>query len=406
MERKWRQSTSKRTVNGPSFTQGVIDFDFSVGSNTVFIPSKSYFRIGVQLESLDGAGALQPMTARELSFANFCPGNLFDNCFFYAGGQNVSSCINYGPQAHALSYRLRKSGAWMNSIGKDAYGISASYTQRKALVDTATTVDELALCPSVDGGDAAIRYFIYQPPLGIMEHSKPMGAGQYRFQFNPASNYATACVQSNAAATPFRFTVDSMELYVCEEKMDISPTGTDVLHLLEHQVQSKKMDNPSLDFTVPPSTKAISIFVQAGVAGTDIRIPPSKFTTLTGTQANLQNLQLTYANTTKPPTNWSSDSGAHILKLQQRYLDTQIESGQAFSSGGCETITDWLLNGPIYHYTFVRDANDRSTQVQLSTQWKGAVDAADNLFLVAHYTRSIEIQVESGYVSSVVSLNV
>ena len=129
MERKWRQSTSKRTVNGASFTQGVIDFDFSVGSNTVFIPSKSYFRIGVQLESLDGAGALQPMTARQLAFANFCPGNMFDNCFFYAGGQNVSSCINYGPQAHALSYRLHKSGAWMNSISKDAYGITASYTQ-------------------------------------------------------------------------------------------------------------------------------------------------------------------------------------------------------------------------------------------------------------------------------------
>ena len=406
MERKWRQSTAKRTISGAAFTQGVIDFDFSVGSNTVFIPSKSYFRIGVQLQSLDAGNAPQAITGRELAFANFCPGNMFDNCFFYAGGQNVSSCINYSPQAHALSYRLRKSGAWLNSVGKDAYGIAASYHLRKRLVDETVVADaDVALAPSQDGGDAPIRYFIYQPPLGIMEHSKPMGAGQYRFQFNPASNYATACVESNNVGTHFRFTVESMELYVCEEKMDISPTGTDVLHLLEHQVQSKKMDNPSLDFTVPPSTKAITIFVQSGAAGTDIRIPPSKFTTLTDTHVTLQNLQLTYANTTKPPTNWSSDSGAHILKLQQRYLDTQIESGQAFSSGGCETMADWLLNGPIYHYTFVRDANDRSTQVQLSTQWKLPVNAADNLFLVAHYTRSVEIQVEAGYISSVVSLN-
>ena len=170
MERKWKQSKAKRTISGPSFTQGVIDFDFSVGSNTVFIPSKSYFRIGVHLQSLDGGSASQALIGRELAFANFCPGNMFDNCFFYAGGQNVSSCINYGLQAHALSYRLRKSGAWMNSIGKDAYGITASYTQRKALVDTATVVDAVALCPSIDAGDAAIRYFIHQPPLGIMEH--------------------------------------------------------------------------------------------------------------------------------------------------------------------------------------------------------------------------------------------
>ena len=47
MNRIWRQSTAKRDVKGGSFTQGVIDFDFSVGSNTVFIPSKSYFRIAV-----------------------------------------------------------------------------------------------------------------------------------------------------------------------------------------------------------------------------------------------------------------------------------------------------------------------------------------------------------------------
>ena len=31
MERKWRQSTAKRTISGAAFTQGVIDFDFSVG---------------------------------------------------------------------------------------------------------------------------------------------------------------------------------------------------------------------------------------------------------------------------------------------------------------------------------------------------------------------------------------
>ena len=98
MNRTWRQSTAKRTIRGAQFTQGVIDFDFSVGSNTVFIPSKSYFRIAVKLTGVDpGGGArLAPTLAEQLAFANFCPGNMFDNSFFYAGGQNVSSCINYG----------------------------------------------------------------------------------------------------------------------------------------------------------------------------------------------------------------------------------------------------------------------------------------------------------------------
>jgi hypothetical protein len=236
-----------------------------------------------------------------------------------------------------------------------------------------------------------------------------MGAGQYRFQFNPASNYAKACVEglTDLAAGAYTFTVDTMELYVCEEKMDISPSGTDVLHLLEHQVQSKKLSQASsVDFNIPPSTKAISIFVQSGLAGVDNRFPPSKFTTENESHKKLKQLQITYANQTKPPTNWSSESGPHTLKLQQRYFDTQVESGQAFSSGGCETLSDFLLNGPVYHYTFQRDSNDRSTQVQLTMNFEGPIGVNDNVFVVSHFTRSVEIQVEAGYISSVTSLNI
>jgi len=247
-----------------------------------------------------------------------------------------------------------------------------------------------------------------------MEHSKPMGAGQYRFQFNPAANFEKACVESDAdkihgPGHDYQFTVNTMELYICEEKMDMSPTGSDKLHLLEHQVQSKKMrQSASVDFTVPPSTKVLTIFVQSGQAGNDNRFPPSKFTVENGLHKKLRNLQITFANTTKPPTNWTSDTGDHTQKMQQRYLDSQIESGQAFSSGGCETMSDWMLNGPIYHYTFVRDANDRSTQVQLSAMWDTGedIDPNDNIFLVAHYTRSVQIDVESGFISQVQSLNI
>ena len=375
MQRKWRQSTAKRNIAGTQFTQGVIDFDFSVGSNTVFIPSKSYFRIAVKVEK-SAAGGDPPAENSDVAFANFCPGNLFDNCFFYAGGQNVSSCINYGPQAHALAYRLRKSGAWMNSIGKDAYGICADFTTRSRMVRPANADEKkeeaFGQTPSRDASEINTRYFIYQPPIGIMEHSKPMGAGSYRFQFNPAANFEKACLQQMTDSTEFKMVVTGMELYICEEKMDISPTGTDVLHLLEHQVQSKKLsESGSLDFTVPPSTKALTVFVQSGTAGLNTQYPPSLFKGATDTK--LTNLQLTFANTTKPPTNWMSMAGPNIEGLHQRYLDTQIESGQAFSSGGCETMADWLANGPVYHYTFIRDANDRSTQVQLSSQWNNPV---------------------------------
>ena len=97
-------------------------------------------------------------------------------------------------------------------------------------------------------------------------------------------NYKTACEESrsgknpNGATPDYKFNVTSMELYICTELMDVSPTGTEVLHLMEHQVQSKPLSGPgdkNFDFTVPPSTKAISIFVQSGSAGTNTMCPPS-----------------------------------------------------------------------------------------------------------------------------------
>ena len=108
--RQYRQITCNRSVGNDEFPKGVLDFNFSIGGKTVFVPSRSYFRIGVKVAGAKGA----ELPAGEVAFANFCPGNLFDNCYFMAGGQSVSSIVNYSPQAHAASYRLKKSGAWLN----------------------------------------------------------------------------------------------------------------------------------------------------------------------------------------------------------------------------------------------------------------------------------------------------
>ena len=334
MQRQYRQITAKRNISGDDFDKGVIDFDMSIGGKSVWIPSRSYFRVGVELTKPDGT----PVTkADDVAFANFCPGNLFDNVYFLAGGQTVSSIVNYAPQAHACSYRLSKSGAWLNSVGKDAYGIPPDFEYRQMQASVADNADNALVPVPQDVSQQNKVFFMYKPPVGIMEHSKPMGSGDYRFQFNPNSNYKTACVESPSGATTadYSFNVTSMELYICTELMDVSPTGTEVLHLMEHQVQSKPIGgagDKNFDFTIPPSTKAISIFVQSGAAGTNTMCPPSLLgckTAGVGAVAggydahnSIKSLQLTYANITKPPTRWSSEFTADVQKLQQRYLDT------------------------------------------------------------------------------------
>ena len=411
LNRTFRQVTCKRAVSDESFPRGVLDFDFSIGGKTVFIPSRSYFRIGVELR-----GKEDPLPdGADVAFANFCAGNLFDNCYFLAGGQNVSNIVNYASQAHALGYSLKKSGAWLKSIGKDGFGIEPSLSQRllNAKKDV-TTIDS-------QHGNASTRYFMYQPPVGIMSYDKPMGAGDYRFQFNPNSKYQFACVETaeteltkagTGETSEFNFTVKSMELYICTEMMDVSPTGTELLNLMEMSVQTKPMNGKSanLDFSLPPSTQAITVFVQSAKAGQTTLVPPSSFITSKDKheERTLNSLQITYANQTKPPTRWTSafDSTATVSvnQLQQRYLDTHLESGQAFSGGGSQTFNDWLLS-PYYHYSWVRDANDRATQMQLMIDFH--VDLKDaNVFVVAHYSRTVQMSITNGYVTSVNSLSV
>lgn len=415
MQRSYRQITAKRNISGNEFDKGVIDFDFSLGGKTVWVPSKSYFRVGVELTQTDGTPIEK---ADDVAFANFCPGNLFDNVYFLAGGQTVSSIVNYAPQAHATAYRLSKSGAWLNSIGKDAYGISPDFEYRQLKTAVSVPADNVLVPVPQDVSQQNKVFFMYKPPVGIMEHGKPMGSGDYRFQFNPNSNYRTAAVESPSGmgVNDYTFNVTSMELYVCTELMDVSPSGTEVLHLMEHQVQSKPIGgsgDKNFDFTIPSSTKAISIFIQSGAAGTNTMCPPSLLGCKTAgvgavgydAQNSIRSIQLTYANVTKPPTRWNSEFSATVKKLQQRYLDTQIESSQAYSPGGCETLQQWLEGGVLLHYSWIRDANDRSTQLQVQTDY-AEYEPNSNIFVVAHYTRSCEIDVQNGFVSQVRSLTV
>ena len=109
MQRVYRQVCSKRAISEDQFSRGLIDFDFSIGGQTVWIPNRSYFRVGLQIVNKT-VPATQVQMTDNVTFANYCPGNLFDNCFFMAGGQNVSSITNYSGQAHAAAYRLKKSG--------------------------------------------------------------------------------------------------------------------------------------------------------------------------------------------------------------------------------------------------------------------------------------------------------
>ena len=143
-----------------------------------------------------------------------------------------------------------------------------------------------------------------------------MGAGDYRISLNPNARYKTSAIESVASLAPseavvegtFIFEVLDLKLYICLTKDTVQQSGVEQLFLSEQHLQSKpimSLEN-SLDFSVPPSTKMLAFFIQSGIAGSDTRIPPSKFKSLCNYDMTLESFQVTYANQSKPSTRWAS----------------------------------------------------------------------------------------------------
>ena len=382
-EQVWREISPQKSVVGPAFVGGVIDFNFSMGSPTAFIPSKSYFKFKLTF--------VGPPTAGADYLADNAISCMFNNVYFRAGGQCVSSCVNYVPQIQSAKTRLTKSKAWQESIGLGAYMIDSSVVNRATATGLASTTVTV----------------LWQPPIGIFSHDKPMGAGDYRIQLNPNAGYVNAMIEKGAGANTITdITVDAINFYVCTVKVQI-PGGDYDLNLLECMAQSKTAAaNGNLDFNVPASTCAISVFVQSGTAGDTTRVVPlTKFTCSDGSQSNLRSLQLSYANVSKPSTRWGSVVSATENSAQQRYLETQLESDMVNNVGGSETYADWAARGGLYHFSFAKDASDKSTQLQLAYDFS-ALEAGANIFVLAwHYRRTI-VTTESGVVVNVENRNV
>ena len=75
-ELQYREISSQRAINDVNFSQGVIDFNFSTGAPTGWIPNQSYFRIEMKIT---GEGGNQPTVSQQIAFADSACGNLFDN---------------------------------------------------------------------------------------------------------------------------------------------------------------------------------------------------------------------------------------------------------------------------------------------------------------------------------------
>lgn len=314
----------------------------------------------------------------------------------------------------------------------------------------------------------------FQPSLGIFDLHQGIGSGDFKFQLNPNVNYQYSCVETVGACVPvpnnapgyfagaytvvplkpvvagnvtagvaakavvgYQLNIENVLLYIATIKQPMPMSGILPLSLMETQIMQKTMTSVSanssnqLDFTVPPSTLAITVWVQAPTVGTNSAIPPSKFKVAQGTNTpdeNLQSIQVTYGSSTKPSTlyqsgyninsgnvyslQWNGNATSEVLyspltssEMQQRWIQSQQNAGKLGNDGGTENYLNYLDMGPYYHFDFSRDKADSSSYVNVQIQYNEQLPAGTNLYICAWYSRQVEIAFESGVVTSVVSVN-
>lgn len=268
-------------------------------------------------------------------------------------------------------------------------------------------------------------YVLWRPSLGIFDVDDWIGAGQYMVSLNPNTNYESAAIQTivpKSEAGDYRLTVNDIRMYVPTYKVAI-PDDVSRLSFVELDVQSKVIgvdgNVSSMQFTVPSSTHALALFLQSGEAGYDTINPPTLFrtkisnppSTTESSEKSLRNLQITYAGISRPAINWANNeftedntvpAKSSTNQLQQRYYDTITESGMIDNIGGVESFSDYLSRGPFYYYQFVKAAGNLATDVQLSALF-GEKDLPANtrLFLVAFYSKAVEVTTQAGLVVNI-----
>jgi len=255
-------------------------------------------------------------------------------------------------------------------------------------------------------------YFCYKPPVGIfdLEESHMLGAGEYKVRLTPASNWKTSFIQSlknNAVyGTDFNIRIEDVKFYYFTDKSSI-PDDSYFLHLNEVLTQAKPYAN-SLQFSIPSSSFAISVFIQANAVFSNTKYSQSLFKTALDEDLTLQSLQITYGGITKTSTSYQSNfnvpainsaPGAMLISnidlLQQRYAETYSYLNNSFP----ESFEDYLKSGAVYHFDFSRDSSNKATEVQILTTYANApVDS--KLFLVAWYRNTVSYTTSNGNIVS------
>jgi hypothetical protein len=280
------------------------------------------------------------------------------------------------------------------------------------------------------GRNASAFELIWTPPLNLFKIASALPPGlKFELVLTPQTNtvvqkYAIesalglgdkipniATNASPTAGSQYKFHVTDMYLYVNTVEGPRFDQGSFLLDLEQTRCQSQKINTKSLSqkqFEVSPSAYALTIGYDDLRAGTNTQVSASKMklfnTALTASdqELNLSRFYVQYAGRQVPSPDADIDFDSTTDRTTQRYVESQLNSGSYYNSGGSETIQDYHNRGSYYYFAFPKDAGDRSTRVVLNQEFTDLVEAdlANLRVLLFDHTRSVaRISIDSGFVT-------
>lgn len=112
-----------------NFGNGLITFRWHPPAGNWWIPSRSYFRIDVELANINGTASLQRENniAPNMGLAS-C---LFSKLQYLIADRVISEISEFVPQVDAIKKRLKYTGQWLNTTGDNYELWSANFLQRQ-----------------------------------------------------------------------------------------------------------------------------------------------------------------------------------------------------------------------------------------------------------------------------------
>lgn len=271
----------------------------------------------------------------------------------------------------------------------------------------------------------------WTPCLSLFKLKHALPSGQYTLVLNPfpASVYQLQAIESKnnvnfltsvtnpglitGAPTAVRFNIVDMYFYCNVVDGPRADNMSYLLDLNQTSCQQEALKNASFaqrNYDISPSTYALSIAFQDGRCNNDPRVPSSQFKCydanyIGGKELSLNRMYISYAGQQRPSPDADPTFSTGVDRTTQRYVDTQIENGSMFDTGGAETIQDYHARGSYYYFSWAKDGTDRSTRAAIYSGFNAALlgsgDVNANCLLFAHSKQVGKITLQDGMVTDV-----